>query len=84
MRKGRLPRCFGRYWSDNPECKACSYRDSCEEFTRKEEEKIKKEIMQCIASRGKILGVGPKCIFGGCPYWGGDGICLLRIETEER
>ena len=45
------------------------------------EDQLQEEIEECILSGGGELGAGPECVLGGCPYWGGDGICLLAIEN---
>jgi len=45
------------------------------------EDQLQEEIEECILSGGGELGAGIECAIGGCPYWGGDGICLLAIEN---
>ena len=45
------------------------------------EDQLQEEIEECILEGGGVLGAGPECVLGGCPYWGGDGICLLAIEN---
>jgi len=42
----KLPRCFGRYWFDDPCCNACCYQDLCEEFTLEEEEGDEEEFCE--------------------------------------
>ena len=52
------------------------YEDEEEEWEDEQD-----EVEECILQGGGVLGAGPKCVIGGCPYWGGDGICLLEIEN---
>ena len=52
-----------------------------DEEERSFEDDLQEEIEECILSGGGELGAGIECVLGGCPYWGGDGICLLAIEN---
>ena len=54
------------------------YEDEAEESF---EDQLQEEIEQCILNGGGELGAGILCVQGGCPYFGGDGICLLAIEN---
>lgn len=51
-----------------------------DDYDEEDELTPEEEVDECIMNGGGELGAGPVCVIGGCPYWGGDGICMLVLE----